>query len=88
MDKKKKNFMKFDAIFKKYLTAEHAEIAEAKNTMDKKKKKYSKPNIKKIRLDAKTAVLGFCKTDSSAGPHPIFGCGGPGGTHPCSAPGS
>ena len=57
--------------------------------MDKKKKKYSKPDIKKIRLDAKTAVLGFCKTDSSTGgPHPVFGCGGPGGTHPCSAPGS
>jgi hypothetical protein len=56
--------------------------------MDKKKKKYRKPEIKKISLDAKTAVLGFCKTDANAGRHPHFGCGGPGGSHPCSAPGS
>jgi nitroimidazol reductase NimA-like FMN-containing flavoprotein (pyridoxamine 5'-phosphate oxidase superfamily) len=55
--------------------------------MDKKKKKYSKPDIKKIRLDAKTAVLGFCKTGSDAGPS-AFGCSGLGGADPCSAPGS
>ncbi len=56
--------------------------------MDNKKKKYRKPEIKKIKLDAKTAVLGFCKVDANAGPHPISGCSGPGGVAPCSAPGS
>ena len=55
--------------------------------MDKKKKKYSKPDIKKIRLDAKTAVLGFCKTGSDAGPS-VFGCSGLGGADSCSAAGS
>jgi len=53
-----------------------------------KKKKYREPEVKKIKLDAETAVLGFCKTDANAGPHPAFGCSGPGGSHPCSAPGS
>ena len=56
--------------------------------MEKMKKEYSKPDIKKIKLDAKTAVLGFCKVDANAGPHPIFGCSGPDGINPCSAPGS
>lgn len=55
--------------------------------MDNKKKKYRKPEIKKITLDAKTAVLGFCKVDASAGPSP-FGCSGLGGLDPCSAAGS
>jgi hypothetical protein len=55
--------------------------------MDKKnKKKYVKPKVTKIKLDAKTAVLGFCKTNSSAGPHPINGCVS--STPPCSAIGS
>ena len=54
--------------------------------MDKnKKKKYHKPEIKKITLDAKTAVLGFCKNASSVGPNPISDCQNP---TPCSAPGS
>jgi hypothetical protein len=56
--------------------------------MNAKKKEYSKPAIKKIKLDAKTAVLGFCKVDAAGGPHPIAGCSGPGGAFPCSAPGS
>lgn len=55
--------------------------------MDQKKKEYAKPDIKKIKLDAKTAVLGFCKTADNEGPHPIFGCSGA-GSNPCSAPGS
>jgi hypothetical protein len=54
--------------------------------MDKKKKKYCKPDIKKIKLDAKTAVLGFCKTGSNLGPDMFNGCDG--GGAPCSAPGS
>jgi len=54
--------------------------------MDIKKKEYSKPDIKKIKLDAKTAVLGFCKAAETAGPHPIYGCQSP--TPPCSAIGS
>lgn len=35
---------------------------------EKKKKKYVKPEITKIRLDAKTAVLGGCKISSGSGP--------------------
>jgi hypothetical protein len=33
-----------------------------------KKKNYIKPKITRIKLDAKTAVLGFCKTSGMAGP--------------------
>ena len=33
-----------------------------------KKKKYEKPEVTKINLDAKCAVLGFCKTKVSTGP--------------------
>ncbi len=35
--------------------------------MRKEKKKYRKPEIKKIKLDAKTAVLAVCKTAGSFG---------------------
>ena len=35
---------------------------------DQKKKKYEKPEVTRITLDAKCAVLGFCKTTSGAGP--------------------
>ena len=51
-----------------------------------KKKKYRKPEIKKIHLDAKAAVLGFCKTTTSDGPHPLYGCQTP--TPPCTPIGS
>ena len=34
----------------------------------KKKKKYEKPKVTKIKLDARCAVLGFCKTSGSGGP--------------------
>jgi len=44
--------------------------------MTKEKKKYAKPEIKKIRLDAKTAVLGVCKTAAIGGPAGV-GCGPP-----------
>jgi len=33
-----------------------------------KKKKYEKPWVTKIKLDAQCAVLGFCKTNSTTGP--------------------
>ena len=37
--------------------------------MEKKmKKRYEKPKVTKINLDAKTAVLVFCKTSGSVGP--------------------
>ncbi|CAB1073212.1 hypothetical protein D1AOALGA4SA_1797 [Olavius algarvensis Delta 1 endosymbiont] len=49
------------------------------------KKKYEKPTVKRIKLDAKTAVLGFCKTTAIVGPSGI-GCGTPGPG--CSSPGS
>ena len=43
----------------------------------KKKKKYGKPKITRIKLDAKTAVLATCKTaHSTGGPeHPHCGPG-------------
>jgi hypothetical protein len=45
-------------------------------SMDKsKKKKYVKPQVTKITLDAKCAVLGFCKGPGDEGPGGT-GCGG------------
>jgi len=41
------------------------------------KKKYEKPTVRKIKLDAKTAVLGFCKNSGFLGPSGP-GCGQPG----------
>ena len=41
--------------------------------MEKEKKKYEKPEIKKINLDAKTAILSVCKTSESFGPGSV-GC--------------
>ena len=41
--------------------------------MEKEKKKYIKPEIKKIKLDAKTAILSVCKTSGSFGPGTV-GC--------------
>jgi hypothetical protein len=32
------------------------------------KKRYEKPMLKKVKLDAKCAVLGFCKTTNMFGP--------------------
>jgi hypothetical protein len=52
---------------------------------EKQKKKYVKPTVRKIKLDAKTAVLGFCKTVQSIGPIGSS-CGQPGPG--CLAPGS
>ena len=34
----------------------------------KKKEKYVKPEVVKIKLDAKCAVLGFCKINGGSGP--------------------
>jgi len=34
----------------------------------KKKESYEKPKVTRIKLDARGAVLGFCKTSSSLGP--------------------
>lgn len=36
--------------------------------MPKKKKKYEKPEVTRIRLDAKCAVLSFCKSANVTGP--------------------
>ncbi len=52
---------------------------------ENKKKKYQKPEVTKIKLDAKTAVLGACKTGSIVGPG-VPNCGIP--FAPCSADGS
>jgi uncharacterized ferredoxin-like protein len=43
---------------------------------NKKKKKYVKPEITKIKLDAKCAVLGGCKIGGDDGPNGT-GCGFP-----------
>ena len=40
---------------------------------EKEKKLYEKPKITRIKLDAKTAVLGVCKTAGAGGPGG-FGC--------------
>jgi hypothetical protein len=50
----------------------------------KKKRKYVKPEVTKIYLDAKCAVLGACKTSGSSGPTGS-GCGNP---FPCPTSGS
>ncbi len=39
-----------------------------------KKKKYEKPILTKIRLDAECAVLSFCKTSGLVGPGVGSGC--------------
>jgi hypothetical protein len=38
------------------------------NDSDPKKKKYEKPRLTRITLDAQTAVLGFCKGAAGGGP--------------------
>lgn len=53
-----------------------------------KKKKYVKPKLTKITFEGRCAVLGFCKTLNIAGPHPIQGCSGAGGSGSCSVVGS
>jgi hypothetical protein len=40
---------------------------------NQKKKKYEKPQVTRIRLDARCAVLGFCKSGSFGGPV-VAGC--------------
>jgi hypothetical protein len=52
-----------------------------------KKEHYEKPKLTKIRLDAKCAVLGFCKTSGKKGPGVGSGAACTAGT-PCDAPGS
>jgi hypothetical protein len=42
----------------------------------KKRKKYVKPTVTKIKLDAKCAVLGGCKISGDDGPNGD-GCGNP-----------
>jgi len=43
-------------------------IMDKKAKNKKTKKKYEKPEITKIKLDAKTAVLAACKTSGAFGP--------------------
>jgi len=54
----------------------------------KKKRKYVKPKITKIRLDARCAVLGFCKFPSSSGGPGNSNCRGVGDRGQCMAHGS
>ena len=43
-------------------------IMDKKVKTQKTRKKYEKPEITKIKLDAKTAVLAACKTSGAFGP--------------------
>jgi hypothetical protein len=55
----------------------------------KKNKKYVKPEITRIKLDAKTAVLSFCKTQGgSGGPGNVNCRGGIGDRGQCLSHGS
>jgi len=38
---------------------------------DQRKKEYEKPKVTRITLDAKCAVLGFCKTYNTGGAGPV-----------------
>jgi hypothetical protein len=49
-----------------------------------KKKKYEKPKLTQIRLDAECAVLGGCKTDNKVGPSSPTHCK-IGGITPCNS---
>ena len=49
------------------------------------KKQYEKPKVTRIKLDAKTAVLGICKTAGAGGPG-FFNCDDLGA--PCDSAGS
>ena len=53
--------------------------------MNSKKKEYKKPEVKRVSLDAKCAVLAFCKNTGSLGPDGAD-CGMP--VPPCAGPGS
>jgi hypothetical protein len=52
--------------------------------MKSRKKEYKKPEVKRVSLDAKCAVLAFCKNWGSLGPDgadcslPVPPCAGPG----------
>lgn len=54
----------------------------------KKKKKYVKPKVTKIKLDAKTAVLGFCKVQGGGGGPTSVNCRGIGEMGHCLTHGS
>jgi hypothetical protein len=54
--------------------------------MKNMKKKYEKPEIKRIKLDAQTAVLSVCKTSGTGGP--TSGNCGPPQFQPCEDAGS
>jgi hypothetical protein len=49
------------------------------------KKTYEKPKVTRIKLDARTAILGICKTSGAGGPG-YFNCDNLGA--PCESAGS
>ncbi|HEX8619656.1 MAG TPA: hypothetical protein VF911_18895 [Thermoanaerobaculia bacterium] len=57
---------------------------KSENHADEKKKKYEKPAVTRFPLRPEEAVLGFCKSNASAGPSG----GGCRGVSNCFAPGS
>ena len=36
-----------------------------------KKKKYEKPQVRRVALDVRTSILGFCKTTGGRGPRTL-----------------
>jgi hypothetical protein len=62
------------------------EPSAGERVMDKRVKKiYEKPRLRKVHLDSRCAVLGFCKVKGSFGPRGNK-CGLP--AHACSSEGS
>ena len=57
------------------------------NTMKMEKRRYEKPEIKRIRLDAQTAVLTVCKVQGQDGGPTSQACGPP-KFQPCELEGS
>jgi hypothetical protein len=56
--------------------------------MKNMKKKYEKPEIKRIKLDAQTAVLTVCKVSGAPGGGPTSQNCGPPRFQPCEGSGS
>jgi len=54
---------------------------------DQRKKEYEKPEVTRITLDAKCAVLGFCKQASTGTGPALTGCQDA-FTSPCASQGS
>ena len=64
-----------------------AELGSGAMEKDQKKKEYEKPEVTRVTLDAKCAVLGFCKQVSIGSGPGVTGCSDGFGS-PCQTNGS